>query len=307
VNSATAYVNASVLFGNGVGSLQSTINSEIDEYIPNTSTDSGVIDGFKAIYGTTANTILTSPIGLIELVIGLTTDGVIQIGANLQHPFSHGQISIASSNPLDYPIINPNYLNHPADVQVLREGIKLARRLGNAQPLASSLTEETWPGSDVQSDQEWEDWLRANVFTEFHPSSTCAMLPLEQGGVVDANLRVYGLANVRVADASIPPISFSAHLMSSTYGIAEQASTIIRNYHNQPIYIHNSTSIPKTNSTTNNRANEDNGTAILNTTNTPPDEGTNSTGSSSNGATSIHSYSSLTTLAGLCMAFAVLV
>lgn len=58
------------------------------------------------------------------------------------------------------------------------------------------------------------------------------MLPREQGGVVDANLRVYGLANVRVADASVPPISLSTHLMASTYGVAEQASNIIRAYWN---------------------------------------------------------------------------
>ena len=74
--------------------------------------------------------------------------------------------------------------------------------------------------------------MRGQVFTEFHPSSSCAMLPRDKGGVVDANLRVYGLSNVRVADASVPPIAFSAHLMSSTYGLAEQASTIIRNFHN---------------------------------------------------------------------------
>lgn len=60
------------------------------------------------------------------------------------------------------------------------------------------------------------------------------MLPEEQGGVVDANLRVYGLANVRVADASVIPIALSTHLMSSTYGVAEQASDIIRQYYNSP-------------------------------------------------------------------------
>lgn len=57
------------------------------------------------------------------------------------------------------------------------------------------------------------------------------MLPREQGGVVDANLRVYGLANVRVADASVVPIALSTHLMSSTYGVAEQAGSIIRDYY----------------------------------------------------------------------------
>lgn len=94
------------------------------------------------------------------------------------------------------------------------------------------MTNETAPGLQVQSDQDWEDWLRGQISTEFHPSSTCAMLPREQGGVVDANLRVYGLSNVRVADASVPPFVFSAHLMSSTYGLAEQASVMIRAFHN---------------------------------------------------------------------------
>ncbi|OAP57251.1 hypothetical protein AYL99_07989 [Fonsecaea erecta] len=302
VNSATAYVNSSVLFGNGVSGLQSSVLSEINQFIPDTSSDASVISGYKAIYGTTANTILTSPIGLIELVIGLSTDGAIQIGANLQHPFSHGSISINSSNPLDYPVINPNYLNHPADVEILREGVKLARRLGETQPLASSMTEETWPGSDVQTDEEWEDWLRGEVFTEFHPSSTCAMLPLEQGGVVDANLRVYGLSNVRVADASVPPMSFSAHLMSSTYGLAEQASTIIRTFYNQPTISNkhvNSTS----NSTSSSNRTSSNGTAILNTTNVPPTINASDTATTnSNGAASLSCWSVSSTVALLCLA-----
>lgn len=133
-------------------------------------------------------------------------------------------------------------LTHLADVQILREGIKLCRKIGETEPLKESMSEETWPGPDVQSDAEWEEFLRGSAFTEYHPSSTCSMLPLEQGGVVDAHLRVYGLANVRVADASVPPIAFSAHLMGSTYGIAEHASTIIRSFHNRVI--------PKANSTT---------------------------------------------------------
>ena len=94
------------------------------------------------------------------------------------------------------------------------------------------MTNETAPGLQVQSDQDWEDWLKGQISTEFHPCGTCAMLPRNQGGVVDANLRVYGLANVRIADASVPPIDFAAHLMTSTYGLAEQASNMIRAFHN---------------------------------------------------------------------------
>lgn len=117
---------------------------------------------------------------------------------------------------------------------MLREGLKIARRFGSTGPLKSCFTNETSPGSSVQSDEDWETWVRKSASTEFHPSSSCAMLPREQGGVVDANLRVYGFANVRVADASVPPIALSTHLMASTYGIAEQASDIIRKYWNVP-------------------------------------------------------------------------
>lgn len=98
--------------------------------------------------------------------------------------------------------------------------------------MCNNLTGETAPGSSVQTDDEWLDWIRDVASTEFHPSSSCAMLPRDQGGVVDAHLRVYGLANVRVADASVPPIALSTHLMASTYGLAEQASNIIREFYN---------------------------------------------------------------------------
>ncbi|EXJ84155.1 hypothetical protein A1O3_04822 [Capronia epimyces CBS 606.96] len=240
VNDAVAYVNASVLFGNKASDLKTSILSQFDQFATSASSDTGVVAGYKAIYDTTANDIFNGPTGLVELLIGNNVDGAIRIGAALQHPFSHGSITINSSNPLDYPVIDPKYLTHPADVQILREGIKLARRIGETEPLSSELKSEDYPGSDVQTDEEWEDWMRGGVFTEFHPSSTCSMLPLDQGGVVDANLRVYGLANVRVADASVPPIAFSAHLMASTYGLAEQASSLIRAYHNKkaPVVTH---------------------------------------------------------------------
>ena len=94
--------------------MQTNILDEIDEFTPNASSDAGVIAGYKAIYNTTANNILTSPIGLIELLLMNNFNGSIRISAVLQHPFSNGQIYINSPNPMDYPVINPNYLTHPA-------------------------------------------------------------------------------------------------------------------------------------------------------------------------------------------------
>ena len=223
IGDGVSYANASVLWGDGTASLLSGIQSSLAQYAPS---DSTVAAGYDAINKAIVN-LFNSPIGQIEMLMGVNGDGV-SLGASIQHPFSQGSITINSSNPMDYPVIDPMYLTNPADAEILVTGLKLVRQIGESAPF-SSVISETWPGSKVQTDDEWTEWMKGNVFTNYHPSSTCAMLPLDQGGVVDGNLRVYGLANVRVADASVPPFVFSAHLMSSTYGLAETASEIIRN------------------------------------------------------------------------------
>ena len=83
------------------------------------------------------------------------------------------------------------------------------------------------PGMDTDTDAEWETYVRNNVFTFFHPLGTCAMLPKKDGGVVDSKLRVYGVENLRVVDASIIPMIVSAHIQTAIYGIAERATGII--------------------------------------------------------------------------------
>ncbi|KUM61765.1 hypothetical protein ACN42_g5339 [Penicillium freii] len=234
IDSAVAYVNATAIYGSKVDEYESKFLASIDQYAPNTTYDDGVVSGYKAICNTTSK-IFETPTGQIELLfMNSDANGDIGITAALQHPFSHGRIYINSSNPMDFPVIDPNYMSNPADAEILLAGIKLARQLGQTSPMSKVLTNETTPGSSVQSDDDWIEWLRKSAGTEFHPSSSCAMLPEKQGGVVDANLLVYGLSNVRVADASVIPISLSTHLMSSTYGIAEQASDIIREYYNLP-------------------------------------------------------------------------
>lgn len=80
-----------------------------------------------------------------------------------------------------------------SDLTIMRQGLKFARQLGSTPPLSNHLTGELNPGSSVSTDQDWETWLAGTIGTEYHPSGSCAMLPLDQGGVVDANLRVYGL------------------------------------------------------------------------------------------------------------------
>ncbi|KAG8914126.1 hypothetical protein FRC01_004208, partial [Tulasnella sp. 417] len=239
VNSAIAYTNITDLLGDYAAAFQQEVianmTASTNDRALNPSSDPTVTKGYQTIYQATVDQMLT-PAGQVELLLAMTGTSAGQdtfaVQAGLQHPFSTGELYIATPNPFDYPVINPNYFSHRADVDLLREGIKLARKVGQTQPISNFVTAEVSPGPDVQTDEQWEAWLRTVVSTEFHPSCTCAMLPLDQGGVVDAHLKVYGLANVRVADSSVFPLSFAAHLMAPTYGLAEQAAMIIKSQYN---------------------------------------------------------------------------
>ncbi|KAF8521572.1 alcohol oxidase [Hysterangium stoloniferum] len=240
INSAIAYANSTDLFGLDFPAqfeqeILANLSANVGTLVP--SQDTTVLEGYKAIYATTAEKFMTSQVGQVELLLSLTGtanggDNSIAIQAALQHPFSHGRIYINTSDPFDYPVIDPQYFSHPADALTLREGLKLARKLGQTQPLNASILSEVSPGASVVSDADWDAWIPGTVGTEFHPSCTCAMLPLSQGGVVDPNLKVYGTANVRVVDASVYPIQFAAHLQAPTYGLAELAASIIRAQYN---------------------------------------------------------------------------
>ncbi|KAG8919964.1 hypothetical protein FRC01_001012 [Tulasnella sp. 417] len=239
VNSAIAYTNITDLLGDYAAAFQQEVianmSASTNDRALNPSSDPTVTKGYQTVYQATVDQMLT-PAGQVELLLAMTGTSAGQdtfaVQAGLQHPFSTGEVYIATPNPFDYPVINPNYFSHQADVALLREGIKLARKVGQTQPISNFVTAEVSPGPDVQTDEQWDAWLRTVVSTEFHPSCTCAMLPLDQGGVVDAHLKVYGLANVRVADSSVFPLSFAAHLMAPTYGLAEQAAMIIKSQYN---------------------------------------------------------------------------
>ncbi|KAJ2923425.1 hypothetical protein H1R20_g13669, partial [Candolleomyces eurysporus] len=103
-----------------------------------------------------------------------------------------------------------------------------------APPMSSLSTGETIPGNAVPdnanrgSDQDWKNWIRANFNAVSHPVGTCAMMRRNLGGVVNAQLKVYDTANLRIVDASVMPTQVSAHLMSTLYGISEKAADLIK-------------------------------------------------------------------------------
>ncbi|KAF7345197.1 putative alcohol oxidase [Mycena sanguinolenta] len=118
--------------------------------------------------------------------------------------------------------VDPAYWAHPLDVAAQVGGIKLARRMLVAPPLDSIYAGEFEPGANKTTDADIERWLRGVVASDNHEVGSLSMMPQSLGGVIDTSLKVYGTANVRVADASIIPFPVSAHLSSTVYMIGER-------------------------------------------------------------------------------------
>lgn len=151
------------------------------------------------------------------------------IAAWQQRPESIGYIRARSADPLEAPVIQPNYLADETDRRVLLAGMKLARRLLRTKPLEPYFESETYPGPAVQSDDELMQVARERGTTTFHLMGTCRMGPeSDRTSVVDDQLRVRGLDSLRVVDASVMPTMPSANLNASVMMIAEKASDMIR-------------------------------------------------------------------------------
>ena len=142
-------------------------------------------------------------------------------------PRSRGQVHLRSGDPLDAPVIDPNYLSDPQDLALQVEGVRIARKIADAEPLAALLLSELSPGAHAISDAAIEVAIRATSTTVWHPVGTCRM-GTGDDAVVDALLRVHGLRNLRVVDASVMPQITSANTNLPTIMVAEKAADIVQ-------------------------------------------------------------------------------
>ena len=146
-----------------------------------------------------------------------------------QRPDSIGYVRARSADPFAAPTIQPNYLAAESDRQVLLAGMKIARKLISSPPLQKYYEREEFPGVQAQSDEELMTAAKQRGTTTFHLMGTCRMAPdSDPTAVVDDQLRVRGLENLRVVDASIMPTMPSANLNASVLMIAEKAADMIR-------------------------------------------------------------------------------
>ncbi len=149
------------------------------------------------------------------------------IRPTLLHPDSRGEIRLRSADPRDPPRICYNFLSAPNDLATLREGFKLARHVAYQTPMAAFRGAETAPGADVKTDADIDGFIRRTAITAHHPCGTCAM-GLAPDAVTDPELRVRGIEQLRVVDASVMPDLVSAHINACVLMIAEKASDLIR-------------------------------------------------------------------------------
>lgn len=140
---------------------------------------------------------------------------------------SKGCVRLASSNTHVKPSIDLGYLSDAADVKTLREGIKLGRQLGNRPEWGEFLGEEVYPGIDVQTDDEIDEYVRNSVHTANALTGTCKM-GTGKDAVVSPDLKVIGVNGVRVADSSTIPIITGGQTATPTVMIAERAAAFLR-------------------------------------------------------------------------------
>ena len=139
---------------------------------------------------------------------------------------ARGHVHIRSADPFEKPEILFNYLSTDKDKREWVEAIRKTREIF-AQPAFDALrAEELQPGADVQSDEDILEFVRNHGESAYHPSCTCAM-GSHEGAVVDGDLRVHGIDNLRVVDASVMPTITNGNLNAPTIMIAEKAADLI--------------------------------------------------------------------------------
>ncbi len=154
-------------------------------------------------------------------------DGVT-LNSCLLRPKSRGTVRLRSSNPLDKPVVDNNYLAEPEDLRLEVAGLRYARRILAANPISKRISHELLPGRDVTDDAMLEAHCRRTVKTNWHPVGTCRMgRDGDELAVLDARLRVRGVDGLRVIDASAMPFVPSGNTNAPTMALADRAIALL--------------------------------------------------------------------------------
>jgi choline dehydrogenase len=143
------------------------------------------------------------------------------------HALSRGWVRLRSSNPLDHPRIRFNMFAEQADLDAMVAAVKISRHIFSQSPMRELIAEELLPGKQLQTDGELAEAIRQQAEHRHHAVGTCRM-GTDDYAVVDAQLRVIGIENLRVADASVMPNDPSGNTNVPTLMIGEKAADLLR-------------------------------------------------------------------------------
>jgi choline dehydrogenase len=147
-------------------------------------------------------------------------------GFTYLHPHSRGSVKLSSADPAIAPAVDPAFLSGQRDLDGMLTALHLARRVGAAHALAEWRGEEILPGPSALDVEQQKEFLRCSTGSYFHASGTCAM-GTGAAAVVDSELRVHGLAGLRIAGASVMPTLSGANTNATVLAIAERAPDLI--------------------------------------------------------------------------------
>ena len=143
------------------------------------------------------------------------------------HPRSRGWVELKSADPRALPAVTLNLMSDPEDLATMRAGVRAARRIYRTAPQAALTGAERLPGDSVQDDADLDAFIHETTNVAMHPVGTCAM-GIGAEAVVDAELRVIGVAGLRVVDASVMPTVPGGNTNAPTIMIGEMAADLIR-------------------------------------------------------------------------------
>ena len=157
---------------------------------------------------------------------GLDPWSGFSIGVTPLQPHSTGSVHVRSLDPHEQPKMDPRYLSHEADLQLFLDGVKRARAVAADPAMAKLIVRETRPGPGLVDDAGLVDYIRDGVNTSWHMVGTCRM-GVDERAVVDPQLRVHGIAALRVVDSSVFPTIPSSNTNAPSIATGEKAADLI--------------------------------------------------------------------------------
>jgi choline dehydrogenase len=166
-----------------------------------------------------------------DVIVGQSNPNSVSLIPGLQRPQSRGWVRLGSSDPLEKPLLNPNYLSVDADVKRMVQMTKMCREIFGTRAFSKVLTgKELMPGPSFKNDADLLNFVRGRCDSYHHQVGSCKM-GTDAMAVVDPSLRVYGVDGLRVVDASIMPSINVGNVHAPIMMIAEKASDMIKKDH----------------------------------------------------------------------------